>query len=147
MKKLLLIFIVIFLVGCSSSKYGNYIQNLPLPHNFNNVFAQNAYTQLSILYPPSTSSFRLTHEFNDEFGINLYEKLKSGGYAIYQPTNDKESTDENDLQITLAYVIDKIEKDTYRITLFVGGKQLTKCFLINGGGDTVTSIGFWTKQE
>lgn len=135
MKKLL--FVVIFLVGCSSSKYGNYTQNLP---EFNSVLAQNAYTQLSILYPPSTSSFTLSHEFNDEFGINLYEKLKSGGYAIYQPTNQNV-----ELGIELAYVIDKTENDMYRVTLFVDGKQLTKCFLIKDG--KVTSVGFWTKQE
>ena len=133
MKKLL-VFVVIFLVGCSSSKYGNYTQNQP---EINSIFAQNAYTQLSILYPPSTSSFKLSHEFNDEFGINLYEKLKSGGYAIYQPASEQ--------GIDIAYVIDKTEKDMYRVTLFVDGKQLTKCWLIKDG--QVTSVGFWTKQE
>ncbi len=143
MKKLLLVFVVIFLVGCSSSKYGNYTQNLP---EFNSVLAQNAYTQLSILYPPSTSSFTLSHEFNDEFGINLYEKLKSGGYAIYQPTNQNNQNNQNvEPGIELAYVIDKTENDMYRVTLFVDGKQLTKCFLIKDG--KVTSVGFWTKQE
>ncbi|MCO6559767.1 MAG: hypothetical protein J6574_01525 [Gilliamella sp.] len=145
MKKLLLAFVVIFLASCSSSKYGNYTQNLP--ENFNSVFAQNAYTQLSILYPPSTSSFQLSHEFNDEFGINLYEKLKSGGYAIYQPINEKltSTAEKNEQGITLAYVIDKTEKDMYRVTLFIDGKQLTKCFLIKDG--KVASVGFWTKQE
>lgn len=138
MKKILLI-MVIFLVGCSNSKFGNYTKDLP--KNYNEVFAQNAYTQLSIIYPPSTSIFILSHEFNDEFGVNLYEKLKDGGYVIYQPTNEKNE----ETGINLGYVIDKTEKNLYRVTLFVEGKQLTKCFLIKDG--KVTSFGFWTRQE
>lgn len=134
MKNLLLVFVVIFLVGCSNSKYGNYTQ---MPENFNEVFAQNAYMQLSILYPPSTSTFQLSHEFNDEFGINLYEKLKNGGYAI--------SNSSEEIGISLAYVVDKTEKNMYRVTLFVDGKQLSKFFLIKDGN--VANIGFWTKQE
>lgn len=142
MKKLLSVFVVIFLVGCSSSKYGNYTNFHT--NEFNSVLAQNAYTQLSILYPPSTSSFTLSHEFNDEFGINLYEKLKSGGYAVYQPNQPNQNNQNNQ---NLAYVIDKTENDIdmYRLTLFVDGKHLTKSFLIKNGN--VTSVGFWTKQE
>ncbi|OCG28975.1 hypothetical protein A9G45_01275 [Gilliamella sp. HK2] len=140
MKKLLILisFLGIFLSGCSGMKYGNYTK---ISHDYNQVFAENAYTQLSILYPPGTSRLKLSHEFNnDAFGIVLHEKLKNAGYAIYQSFNNEESEG-----ISLAYVIDKTDQDTYRVILFIDGKPLTKCFLVKNG--KAISLGFWTKQE
>lgn len=145
MKKLILILVVIILSACTNSKYGNYIKNLP--ENYNHILAQNAYTQLSILYQPNKTTFKLSHEFNDAFGIDLYEKLKKSGYVIYQYNNEKKSSADTEevTGTTLAYVIDTTDKNIYRVILYVDGKQLTKCFLIKD--NEVKSLGFWTKQE
>lgn len=138
MKKLLILLVVIFLSGCSGLKYGNYTK---ISQDYNQIFAENAYTQLSILYPPGTNSFKLSHEFNDDFGLALLNKLKNGGYAI----NEFSQSVETNEGMSLGYVIDKTEQDMYRIVLFIGEKPLTKCFLVKDG--KTMSLGFWTKQE
>lgn len=140
MKKLLILLVIVFLSGCSGLKYGNYTK---ISQDYNQVFADNAYTQLSILYPPGTNHFKLAHEFNDDFGIALYNKLKNGGYAINQFSKSAEAV--NNEGIPLGYVIDKTDQDMYRIVLFIDGKPLTKCFLVKDG--KAMSLGFWTKQE
>lgn len=159
MKKALLIILMIsFLNGCVSgaSKYGNFTDHNNLSSEATEELADSAYTQLKILYAPGKTHFRLEHDFNDSFGVSLYEKLQKEGYALSTSVTDKkneainnEVTKPDYLKTTfthsLAYVIDENENNTYRLSLIVDELPITKAFFIQN--EKAISLGFWAKQN
>ncbi|MCX8657361.1 hypothetical protein J3U08_11220 [Gilliamella sp. B2894] len=141
--RILIILTILFLNGCVSGKYGNFTSVKNLSSEVTEEFANSAYTQLITLYAPGKTHFKLEHDFNDSFGVSLYEKLQKEGYALSANTADKKKDDLN--THSLAYVVDEADNNIYRLSLIVDGFPITKAFLIQN--EKALSLGFWTKQN
>ncbi len=120
--------VLLFLAGCATTQYGNYIEDTSSSHNA--IIATDAAYQLTQLYPPASTTFSLRHPATDPFGSVLLERLRNDGYAVkeYIKTNPLEQDAPAQYDgAALAYVLDQ-SSNVYRLSLTIDGHILTRAY-------------------
>ncbi len=149
MRMHILILVLLFVLsGCSTTQYGNYVQNDSSTHN--QIMASDAAHRLLQLYPPASTRFNMRHATEDSFGVAFLGYLRSGGYAVHEHEQQLELTETNDdsaqgnENIALAYILDE-SSEIYRLSLMVDEQKLTRAY--SPHEDTIYAAGHWLRME
>lgn len=133
----LISFALLFLTSCQTMKGGSYITLLPIE---NQTIARDATHQLSQLYPPAKTHFRIT-PYSDGFGLAFVNALRLKGYGI------NEGGITSHAQSSLTYVITSLSPyPLIRLTLKVDGKLISGVYTKNPKGE-MNPLGTWIRQE
>jgi hypothetical protein len=144
-----LVLVFVFLNGCATTHYGNFIQNASL--DANQIMAIDTAAQIVRLYPPATTHFTLLHSVNDPFGQTLIEKLRLSGFAVQEAAEPileqslfvvPQTPSELQAGIRLSYVIDQSD-DLYHAKLLIDDTHLSRAFVIRADG--IHPAGLWLK--
>lgn len=129
--------------------------------------ANDAVTQMSVLFAPEKTKLALTHPATDQFGLAFIDRLREKSFTVKEhgPTQsldqvlldhreqekhtDADGTDlikleEPDNAVPLSYLLDHAEED-YHVKLTVGNLHLTRTYSVQGG--EVRPSGHWIRQE
>lgn len=149
---ILILALLLFLVGCATQPYGNFIQNPSLTTS--KVMADDVTAQLMRLYPAASTQFNLSHTVNDPFGHALIENLRLEGFAIQEATQQliqrqklaapHQPKTESQKGLSLSYVIDR-SGDLYHIKLMIDDMRLSRAFMAQA--DSIHPAGLWVRKE
>lgn len=129
--------------------------------------ANDAVTQMSVLFAPEKTKLALTHPATDQFGLTFIDRLREKRFTVkehgpaqsldqvlldhreQEKHTDADGTDlikleEPDNAVPLSYLLDHAEEN-YHVKLTVGNFQLTRTYSVQGG--EVRPSGHWVRQE
>jgi hypothetical protein len=136
MQNLILSSLVIGALSGCVSQYGNYSNISELN---NAQMADDTAVELALLYPPASTHLVVSQPIKDSYGEELIKKLRESGYAL------EYSSAANSSGSSLAYVVDQIEGNLYRVQISIDSQILSRVYMSSSKG--VTPAGFWTRKE
>lgn len=155
------------LAGCatpgsvSRGAYGNFVAQPFSPYN--QQLAKDALVQLTEVYPPASTRFKLQQPIPDAFGAALAVSLRGRGYALRENPRSimRQSTDaverplasapigasaQESEGIPMRYVLDlAAAPNLYRLTLFLGDQSLSRAYWTKEG--MLHPAGAWVRKE
>lgn len=146
MKKLLII-AALFLSACSS-QLGNFSHASTSELN---AMAQDVSDYLNQAYSPAKTQFSFENKISesDYFGLTLQENLRQKGFAVKLSQKTEKSnlenaeTDPRLLNIPVKYVVDGLDDNNYRVTLYFPDSVISRAYATNRG--RFTSLGAWVR--
>lgn len=148
---LVLALVFVFLDGCATTQYGNFIQNVSL--DANQLMAQDAATQIVRLYPAATTQFTVLHAANDPFGQTLIDKLRVAGFAVQEAAEPSieqslfavpQTPAELQAGIRLSYIVDQSEH-IYHANIQIGDRHLSRAFILKD--NDFHPAGHWVSRQ
>jgi hypothetical protein len=137
MKALLVVFVLV-LTGCvSHSQYGTY---LDAPAGHRDIMAIDATNQLASIYPPASTTLALEIEPADAFGRTFVDRLRILGFSVQETPASVD-----DQSVRIGYILDSLDKKTYRLLITTGASSMSRAYLING--KKLVPSGLWTRKE
>lgn len=151
MKKILMLAYLALVSGCATQT-GNYSNASP---EISEAMASDVANYLDKAYSPAKTQLNFTNEIsvNDYFGLSLQDNLRQKGFAVQLHSKNSQSqntTEQNKavteldtrlLNLPLKYIVDHLEKDSYRVTIYLPEAILNRAYSIEGG--TFTPLGSW----
>lgn len=147
MKKLLII-ATLFLNACTS-QIGNFSN---ASASVLDSMANDVSNYLNQTYSPAKTQFNFDHEISesDYFGLTLQDNLRQKGFAVkLNPKNGKALNLENTettpglLNIPVKYIVDSLEENSYRVTLYISDSIISRAYSVNRG--QFISLGNWVR--
>lgn len=150
MKLTTITILALILTACATpGQWGNYADATPA-HSAQ--MAEDAFKQLTFLYPPAKSHLSVEQPVNDPFGTLLIQKLRKAGYGVAEQPPLSSSISRKPTTATAVppglsfnYVVDRISFDHYRVSFNVGGQALGRLYQVHGAD--LAPAGLWAKQE
>ncbi len=103
--------------------------------------AEDAVGQLCAVYPPAKTALKIENKVEDPTGKALIRELRHKGFEVYQGV-----APEDKAPLPTYYVLDQLGKDTWRLTIGIGKRQLSRPYHIAQGA-LVVAAGSWTYKE
>lgn len=147
MKKLIII--LAFILSACTSKMGNYSNASP---SVSEAMASDVSSYLNEAYSPAKTQFNFDKEIQptDYFGLTLQDNLRQKGFAIkLNSKNDSKLNKENTetdsrlLNISVKYIVDTLDNNTYRVTLYLSDSIISRAYSIEKGD--FNSLGNWVR--
>ncbi len=137
MRKIILV-VFIFLSGCASNQYGNFIKD---KNDASEVIALDALSKMADIYLPAKTTFSLNQKIvsKDNFGRVFVTGLRDKGYAV-----EEFKKGNSPLGVQLAYTLDEAD-GIYRLTLYVGDKTLSRAYKNDAG--LIGQASAWSRKE
>lgn len=124
------------LAGCASTGVrGGYFAREAA--GYEGRMAMDAVAQLQRLYAPASTRFALAGEGHSPFATALADALRRQGYAV---------GDASGQGIAVRTVVDALPDDMYRVTLRIGGEELSRAYAVATDGNTYPA-SFWARCE
>ncbi|MFZ1852703.1 MAG: hypothetical protein WAU15_10890 [Nitrosomonas sp.] len=138
------------------------------------TIANDAVTQMSVLFAPAKTTISFTHPTTDQFGMAFINGLRKQGFSIKEHApaqtldqvladhqaqqkrsnaSENESTvdkngliklEEPDSAVPLSYLLDHT-RDHHSITLTAGNLTSVRSYAMEGG--QIRPLGHWTRQK
>lgn len=150
MKRILAFAFLALLSGCATQT-GNYANASP---EISEAMASDVANYLDKAYSPAKTQLNFTNEIsiNDYFGLSLQDNLRQKGFAVQLHSKNEQSQNieqnkaitEHDtrlLNLPLKYIVDHLEQNSYRVTVYLPEAVLSRAYSIENG--VFTPLGSW----
>lgn len=149
MKKFLMITCLALLSACATQT-GNYSNASP---DISESMASDVANYLNSAYSPAKTQLNFTNEIpvNDYFGLSLQDNLRQKGFAVQLHAKNSPSKIEQDKAVTeidtrllnlpLKYIVDHLDSNHYRVTVYLPEAVLSRAYSIENG--VFTPLGSW----
>ena len=126
--------VVLSLSGCVSTGDGYFAREAA---GYEGRMAQDAVAQIKRMYVPASTRFAIVDDGRNPFATALAGALRHQGYAV---------AGDGGYGIAVQSVVDALPDDMYRVTLRVGGEELSRAYAVATDGNTYPA-SYWARCE
>jgi hypothetical protein len=130
-----LIILMILLSGCVPYKKGLQVADSEAVTPLINFVASDSVSQISKLYPPTSTELNFVGGVSDKLGEAMAGRLRKEGYSVID--NAKMGKEGKPIE----YVMDNIGNKTFRASLFIDGSVMSRIYR---NDSPIVALGAWS---